>query len=124
MPAGSGHRLEPAFFMTDFLLFYIPCKDSAEAGKISRHLLDARLIACANIIPGMTSIYRWEGQVTESAETLLLVKSHISLKEKLIETVCRHHSYECPCVAALPIDAANSAFLAWLESETGLSRHR
>lgn len=104
--------------MSSTVLVYITAADRAQALEIGRALVESRLAACANILPGITSIYRWEGQVHQDDEVALLAKTRSELAEAVIAKVLELHSYSCPCVVALPISAGNPAFLEWIAAET------
>jgi periplasmic divalent cation tolerance protein len=97
---------------------YITAGSREEALAIGNALVEERLAACANILDGMTSIYHWRGAIEEAREAVLIVKTRAALVEPLIERVRALHSYECPCVVALPITDGNPAYLAWIEAET------
>ena len=99
---------------------YITCANEAEALKIGTSLVEERLAACANILPGMISCYWWEGKVHQDRETVLVVKSRAALSGQLIEKVKALHSYEVPCVVFLPILEGNPEYLNWLGEETRL----
>ena len=101
-------------------LVYITAPDAEEARRIGCALVAARLAACANVYGGITSIYWWEGEIQEDTEAVLIAKTRESLVEALTETVRNLHSYECPCVVALPLTGGNPAFLSWIEAETRL----
>lgn len=96
---------------------YITCKDKTEALSISRQLLEEKLIACANVLEGMTSLYRWEGKIVEDKESILIAKSTASQINKLCERVKDLHSYDIPCVVSLPILAGNPDYLRWIGEE-------
>lgn len=98
---------------------YITCANEAEAVKIGKALVQERLAACANILPGMISCYWWKGEVQEDRETVLVVKSRAALADALTEKVKALHSYEVPCVVFLPIVDGNPDYLKWLGEETG-----
>jgi periplasmic divalent cation tolerance protein len=102
---------------TPAVLLYIPCKDKPQAETIARALLDARLIACANLLD-TTSLYRWEGDIARESECLLLAKSVPAQVARVIETVTRLHSYALPGITALPITAGHAPFLDWIVRET------
>jgi periplasmic divalent cation tolerance protein len=102
----------------DFRLIYITAAKIEEARRIGRALVEARLAACANIVPGIESIYHWQGDIVEDREIVLLVKTHADLVDAVIGRVKEMHSYTCPCVVALPILAGNPAYLEWLGQET------
>jgi len=89
-----------------------------EAARIGRAAVEAHLAACANILAGIRSIFRWEGKVSDERETLLLLKSRSHLFEDLAATVKRLHSYQVPEIIALPIDAGNPDYLAWIRDST------
>ncbi len=97
---------------------YITVGSAGEAASIARDLLDDRLIACANIIDGARSLYWWEGKVEQESEAVMIAKTREDLVEKVIERVRELHSYDCPCIVALPIVDGNPAFLDWIDEET------
>ncbi len=97
---------------------YITTNDQQEARRIGQALVETRLAACANIIDGMNSLYWWDGEVQEAAEAVLIVKTREKLLPELIEKVRSIHSYDCPCVVALPILAGNPDYLEWIHTET------
>lgn len=99
-------------------LVYITCADLAEAERIAHSLIEERLAACANMIEGMTSCYRWEGEIRLDRETILLVKTRTERVDELTRRVVDLHSYELPCVVALPIDGGHQSFLQWVSDET------
>jgi len=102
----------------DRQLIYMTASSAEEARKIGRTLVEERLAACANILGDMTSIYRWEDTVQEDREVALIAKTTAAHVPRIIERVKALHSYECPCVVAVPISAGNPAFLDWIEAET------
>ena len=85
-------------------LIYITTDGPEEARVIGRALVDARLAACANVLGPMTSIFRWEGAVREGEEAVLIVKTTAALVDALTAKVRELHSYDCPCIVALPVD--------------------
>lgn len=99
-------------------LVYVTCGSRDEALAIARQLVDSRLAACANLLDGMTSIYRWQGAVQQDTECLLLLKTRTSLVEPLMARVRELHSYDCPCVVALPVEQGNPAYLQWVVDQT------
>jgi len=98
-------------------LIYITTKNKAEAERIGRILVEERLAACVNIIDGMNSIYRWEGKLMQDTETVLIAKTVQDKVSVLTERVKALHSYDCPCVVALPIHDGNESFLDWVAEE-------
>ena len=99
------------------VLVEITAPSPAEAERIGRALVEERLASCANLLPGMRSIYRWKGRVEEAEETLLLVKTVEDALPALVERVRALHSYECPCIAAFPVSGGNPDYLAWVAAE-------
>ena len=99
-------------------LVYVTAADPDEAARIGERLVAERLAACANILPGMRSIYRWKGAVERANEAVLILKTTGDRLPSLTERVKALHSYECPCVVALPIAAGNPDYLAWIAGET------
>jgi periplasmic divalent cation tolerance protein len=85
-----------------------------EAQKIGRLLVEEGFVACANIIPAVRSIFRWEGQVTEEQETLLILKSVSEGFDSLAAKVKAHHSYDVPEIIALPIQTGSEPYMEWI----------
>ena len=104
---------------TEARFVYMTCASEDEARRIGAALIEARLAACVNLIGGMRSLYRWQGKVEEGQETVLIAKTRAGLVEALTERVGALHSYDCPCVVALPIEGGNAAFIDWIGAETG-----
>lgn len=101
--------------MTDKCLVLVTCATAAEARRISRAVVEARLAACVNILPGaVESVYRWKGKVESARERLLLIKTSRPRLAKLQAAVERLHSYEVPEFIVLSITAGSEAYLAWL----------
>lgn len=99
------------------LMVEITAGSFEEAERIGRTLVEERLAACANLLRGLGSIYRWKGRVEEAEETLLLVKTTEAALPALSDRVRALHSYACPCIAAWPIEGGNPDYLAWIEAE-------
>lgn len=97
---------------------YVTAGSPEEAELLARTIVSERLAACANIIPGMRSVYWWEGAVGEAAETVVIFKTQRDRFEELAARVKALHSYECPCVVALPVVAGLPAYLDWIEAES------
>ena len=101
------------------MFVYVTAGDAVEAQSIARQVIAEQLAACANILPGLTSIYRWEGKVEEASEAMLILKTTEEKLEPLIARVKVLHSYELPCIEALPVVDGNRDFLEWVVRETG-----
>lgn len=100
------------------VLMYATAPTKDEALRIARTIVDERLAACANVIPGVTSMYWWEGSVQEDVEAVIVMKTRGDLVQALTSRVRDLHSYQCPCVVAVPIEGGNAEFLAWIDAET------
>ncbi len=97
---------------------YVTAASRDEALAIGRTVIGERLAACANVLPGMRSIYWWEGQVAEDDEALLVLKTREALLAALIARIRALHSYATPCITAWPITAGNPDYLAWIAAAT------
>jgi periplasmic divalent cation tolerance protein len=103
--------------MTDKIVVLSTCDSEAQAARVAHHLVEHRLAACVNIIPGARSIYRWQGKVEATTELVLMVKSRRDLFDRLRAAIQEVHSYEVPEVIALPIVDGSERYLAWLDRE-------
>jgi len=90
-------------------------KNEAEAKTIASRLVKDKLIACANIVKGVQSIFRWQGRVDQAAETLLILKSKKSKFPRIVKTVKLLHSYAVPEIIALPIVEGSPSYLDWID---------
>lgn len=99
-------------------LIYVTAATAEKAVEIGRAAVESRLAACANVLPGMTSVYRWEGKVQEDSEAVLILKTRQELVADLVAKVKELHDYDCPCVVVLPISGGNDDFIAWIVAET------
>src|SRR5262245_42451282 len=94
----------------------VPSEDVGR--KLVRELVERRLIACGNIVPGATSIYRWKGTIEESTECVVLLKTRKERWDELVQAIPRLHPYEVPELIALDIVAGNPKYLEWLNGES------
>ena len=99
-----------------YVIVVVTTASKQEAEKIAQRLLKERLIACANIIGPVSSLFHWSGKTEKAEEYLIFVKSRKDLFEKLAETVKALHSYEVPEIIALPIVEGSKEYLDWLDS--------
>lgn len=97
---------------------YVTAGSKEEALSIGRLLVEERLAACANVFPGTTAIYWWDGKVEEGAEAVLVLKTRDDLAEAATARIRAVHSYTCPCVLALPVTGGSREFLDWIVEET------
>lgn len=95
------------------------CPDLATAERIAETVVGERLAACVNIVPGLTSIYRWEGQTRRDIELLLLIKTPPAAYPRLEARIRELHPYQVPEIIALPIQAGSAAYLNWIVDCTG-----
>ena len=104
-----------------YSMIYVTASGVEEAKKIARNLLEDRLVACANIMPKMESIYWWEGNLEEDVESILLLKTHSELVDKVIDRVKEIHSYQIPCALEIQIKSGSQDYLNWLDNS--LEKH-
>lgn len=97
---------------------FITAPSGEESLAIARDLVEGKLVACVNIIPGVRSVYTWKGKVEDSAEDLLVAKTRADLVDAVIARVKEIHSYEVPEVIALEIGAGLPEYLAWIGEVT------
>jgi periplasmic divalent cation tolerance protein len=105
--------------MTDKIVVLSACDSEESAAALARTLVEQRLAACVNILPGARSIYRWQGKVEDAAEWMLVIKSRRDLFDRLREAIAKTHYYEVPEVIALPVVDGSEAYLTWLDREIG-----
>jgi periplasmic divalent cation tolerance protein len=103
--------------MSERIVVLITTGSPEEAERIAQALVAEMLAACVNIIPGVTSVYRWQGEVHRDQECLLVVKSRQDVLDDLVRRVQALHSYEVPEVIALPLVGGNEAYLSWIDRE-------
>ncbi len=104
--------------MSEIRVVLITAPDAACAETLSRALLDERLAACVNVVPGVRSFYRWEGAVREDSELLLLVKTRVDLTESVAARVKELHPYDLPEVLELSAVGGSDAYLDWVRLES------
>jgi periplasmic divalent cation tolerance protein len=103
--------------MTDKIVVLSTCASPEEAARIARGLVEKRLAACVNVLPGVRSVYRWKGVVEDEAEVLLVIKSSRALFNQLRIELERMHSYELPEAIAIPVVEGSEPYLAWMDRE-------
>jgi periplasmic divalent cation tolerance protein len=103
--------------MTDKIVVLSTCGSPEEGQRLAHALVEKRVAACVNIIPGMRSVYRWKDVVEEEEEVLLVIKTSRALLAELRTEIERLHSYEVPEVIALPVVDGSEGYLAWLDRE-------
>ena len=101
-----------------YRIVLVTCGSIAEARKIGRNVVEKKLAACANIVPGVESIYRWKGKVERAREVLVVIKTTANRLPELEREVKQLHSYDVPEFIVLPIIAGSRKYLAWLQGST------
>jgi periplasmic divalent cation tolerance protein len=100
--------------MTDKRIVLTTAGSEDEANKIARHLVERRMAACVNIVPQITSIYRWKENVEEAREWLLIVKTTAAAFEAVRDAIAELHSYEVPECICLTIEDGTPSYLDWI----------
>ena len=100
--------------MTDAILVLVTAPTADKAAELARILVEEQLAACGNIVPGLRSIYRWEGKVHDEAEALLLLKTQGALFDALRQRILELHPYQVPEVLRLGIEAGHQPYLDWI----------
>ena len=103
--------------MTELLVVLCTVPSEAEGKRIADSALEAKAAACVNLIPGITSLYRWEGKKEESAEVLLVFKTTSAEYARLEMLLRREHPYQTPEIVALPAARVYEGYLQWVSTE-------
>jgi periplasmic divalent cation tolerance protein len=98
---------------------YITAGSIEEGRALGRKLVEERLAACVNLFPEMISIYEWEGNLQQDQEVALVAKTSVDRFEALKSKIVELHSYDCPCIIALPVMAGHGAYLNWIRGQVG-----
>jgi periplasmic divalent cation tolerance protein len=115
----NSERQNPERQDSERMVFvYTTYPSIVEAETAGRALVEQRLAACVNILPGMVSHYRWEGRVERGEEVVMLIKTRAALAERVRAAVKAAHSYTTPAILVLPIESIDQTYLAWLLAET------
>jgi len=109
--------------MKSLLMVYCTCPNHDVATKMAEDIVDAGLAACINIVPGLTSIYRWQGKRQQGSEELLLIKTTLESYPALQQFIVDSHPYELPELIAVPINTGLPAYLDWLRESCTVSPH-
>ncbi|MGY0559891.1 divalent-cation tolerance protein CutA [Luteimonas sp. A277] len=104
------------------LLCLSNCPDRASADRIARDLVERRLAACVNLLPGIESVYRWQGAVETGSEVMLLIKTMPRHLDAVTARIVELHPYELPEVIALESSGGLAGYMDWIASETGGDR--
>jgi len=101
------------------VLVYTTWPSIVEAELAGRKIVERRLAACINILPGMISHYWWQGKIERAEEAVMLVKTRASLADEVGATVKELHSYTTPAVMVLPVESLDAAYHQWIVTESG-----
>jgi periplasmic divalent cation tolerance protein len=120
--AGIAGRAEREVEMDGSLeravLVYTTFPSIGEAEQIGRALVERRLCACVNILPGMVSLYRWQGAVERGDETVMIIKTRAGLTEPVRAALRQLHSYTTPAFLVIPVESVDPDYHAWIVAET------
>lgn len=100
------------------IFIYVTAPSEVEAKNIADAVVADRLAACANIIPGMRSVYHWKGKIEEAQETIVIFKTRATLFQAVEARVKELHKYAQPCIVALPLVAGHQPYMDWILAET------
>ena len=100
------------------VLVYTTYPSVVEAQQAGRTLVERRLCACVNILPGMISFYWWQGKIERGDEVVMIIKTRAGLTEPVRAAVRQMHSYTTPAILVLPIEAVDPDYQAWIVAET------
>ena len=107
--------------MTELVMVYATFADSDEARRIAHAVVEAKLVACANIQAPHSAVYRWQGETKEESEVAAWFKTKRELVVHLSERIKAMHSYDVPCIVAVPIQGGNLDFIEWIHREAGVT---
>lgn len=98
----------------DFQVVLSTAGSEEEGAQLAKSLVKQKLCACVNLVPGIRSFYRWEGDVHDDAEVLLIIKTTAQKLQALSEHLTENHSYDVPEVLAIAVDKGSASYLDWL----------
>lgn len=101
------------------ILIYTVTHNAEEAERMGRLALEQRMCACVNIIPGMRSLYWWQGKLEQSQECVLLFKTEANRYDALEALINKEHTYQTPAIFSIPVDRVHPDYEAWLKGEMG-----
>jgi periplasmic divalent cation tolerance protein len=104
---------------SEYAVLFCTVPSMEEGRRMARHVVNRRLAACVNLVPGLASIYEWEGEIEDTSEVLLILKTRKDLVQDLTARIVEIHPYDCPEVIALPIASGHARYLKWIDSVTG-----
>jgi periplasmic divalent cation tolerance protein len=101
---------------THYQIILCTCPDKETASELAHLLIENKSAACVNILPGLTSIYPWQGKVETAQESLLLIKTRTDQYQSVEKIINAHHPYELPEIIAVPVERGLSEYLQWIDS--------
>jgi len=110
----AGNPAVVGGLVTDKVVIFVTAASPDECKKIARHLVESRLAACVNITQPIESVYRWQGQIAEEREFLLIVKSTRELFPEIKTAISSIHSYQTPEIICLPVSDGSPSYLQWI----------
>jgi len=102
------------------IVIYTTLPSEEEAHKLGKALIEERLAACVNILPGMVSVYRWQGAIENGNEAVMLIKTRKSLKVQAMEAISAKHPYTVPAVMVFEPSDVAASYLEWLYNQTAI----
>lgn len=104
--------------MSSLSMIYCPVGSPVEATELGRQLVTERLAGCANVLTGMISIYPWDGEIQQSSEAVLLLKTRTTLLPELRARLRVLHQYDCPAIVSWELTGVNAEYEQWINQET------
>lgn len=101
-----------------FCVVFVTAPEAKTAQDLAQKLIKQRLAACVNIIPGVTSVYRWEERIHKDPELLLIIKTRTNIFKKLAQFIKKNHPAEVPEIISLPINEGSPSYMSWLADNT------
>jgi periplasmic divalent cation tolerance protein len=105
--------------MSEHVVVFCTVGQTQDVEALARALVEQRLVACVNVVPSVTSIYRWQGKIERDEERLLVMKTRADRFEELRAAIMARHSYEVPEIVAVPLVAGHAPYLAWIDESVG-----
>jgi periplasmic divalent cation tolerance protein len=104
----------------NYLIVFNTCPSQDVAETVASALVEKNLAACVNILPGITSVYSWQGKIEKDREVLLMIKTHHERYGAVEEEICKLHPYELPEVVSVSIDKALPDYLSWISENLAI----
>ena len=104
--------------MSELALVTSTCKNMSEARKLANSVLEARLAACVNIVPGIVSLYHWQNRIEEESEVYVIFKTRKTLASAIVSFIEKNHTYDVPMATVVPVTGQTEAYREWLKMET------